>query len=98
MAQLTEKTQALRSNRLSRRRQRILALAPRVVAPFERPNARDPECFELQRRTGAGGFVRSRTVDHHVAVQRNVPDLLLQFPAIEPDCAGKFVLNFLRHS
>ena len=89
---------ALGLHRFPRRYQRIPALTPRIVAAFERADARDPKFLELQRRTGAGGFVWSRTVDDHVAVQRNVAGLLRQFPAIEPDGAGKLVVHFLGHA
>jgi len=88
----------LQRNGVSCRRQRIAALAPRVIAPFERANARDPELLELQRRTGAGGFVWSRTIDHNVAVEGDAAGLLLQFPPIKPDGARKFVLHFFRHA
>ena len=48
--------------------ERVSALAPGVEASLERANARDASPSEEQRHTGAGSFVRSSAIKHHVAV------------------------------
>jgi hypothetical protein len=53
--------------------------APAFQAPFQRPNARDAPPPEKQRHPGAAGFVRSRAVEHDVAVAWNFPVAVLEF-------------------
>ena len=47
---------------------RETALAPSVEAAFERAHTGDPVMQQQERRTGARGFVWSRTVEDHFFV------------------------------
>jgi hypothetical protein len=69
--------------RLLERFERETAFAPAIQAAGERPGMSDSQITELQRHTGAGGFVGSSAVEHPLPVLRNlaVPpfDLLGQY-------------------
>lgn len=47
-------------------------VAPPVQAPEERVYPGNSEAGELQRRTGAAGFIRSGAVKDNLAVPRNL--------------------------
>ena len=68
----------------------IIALPPRVEAAFERAHSGDAVFLELQRRTGAGGFVGSSAVEDHIAIPGDLQMPFLQLLAVEPDGAGYF--------
>jgi hypothetical protein len=50
--------------------EREIVREPSVDAAFERPNPGDSFGSQQQRHTGAGRFVRSRTIENHVAIPR----------------------------
>jgi len=52
-------------------RGRIPKPLPRVRSALERPHSSDPMRLQEQRRTGAGGFVRSAAQKDDFAVSRN---------------------------
>jgi hypothetical protein len=66
----------------------IIPLPPRIETAFERAHACDSVSLELQRRTGAGGFVWSSAVEDDIAIAGDLQMPFLQFLAIEPDRAG----------
>jgi hypothetical protein len=68
----------------------IIPLAPRVEAAFQRTHSGDSVPLELQRRTGAGGFVWSSAVEDDIAIAGDLQMPFLQLLAIEPDRAGDF--------
>jgi hypothetical protein len=63
-------------------------LAPGVIAACERTHTADSYFMKFKRHTGAGGFVWSSTVQHHVAVAGDFQMLGGQLMTVEPDGAG----------
>ncbi len=52
---------------------------PGVKPSIKRPHAGDPLLHQHQRHTGASSFVRSSTVQDHIAIPRNLQMALLYF-------------------
>ena len=68
----------------------VSALAPGVEASLERANARDASPSEEQRHTGAGSFVRSSAIKHHVAVAGDFLVALVELVRAHVDGARQF--------
>ena len=51
--------------------QRKAEILPLVEAAEQRPHATNADLSELQRHTGAGGFVRSSTEEDDLAIPRD---------------------------
>src|SRR5713101_8068453 len=66
------------SNRVREVDHRVAAFAPRIETTLQGPDSFDPFSSEEQRHTGAGGFVRSSTVENHLAFARQAVDFLFQ--------------------
>jgi hypothetical protein len=62
--------------------------APRVEAALEWANAFDAVLSEEQRHTGAGGFVRSSTVENHFTIAGQAVILLLKLASVHAKSAG----------
>ena len=70
--------------------ERVSALTPAVEASLERAHARDASAFQEQRHTGAGGFVRSSAIKHHVAVARDFLVAVVELVRAHVDGARQF--------
>ena len=68
----------------------VSALAPGVEASLERANPGDASALQEQRHTGAGGFVRSSAIKHHVAVARDFLVALVELVGAHVDGARQF--------
>ena len=68
---------------------RKTAFAPGVVSALERAHARNSHAAKFERRTGAGGFIRSSAVKNHIAIARDLVTMQPQFLAIEPHRTGQ---------
>ena len=64
--------------------ERVAEFAPGVEAALQGADTFDPLFSEEQRHTGAGGFVWSSTVQHDVAIARDLLMALLERLAVEP--------------
>jgi len=64
-------------------------VAPAVKSSGERPHVLDPQFPQLQRRTGAGGFVGSSAIENDFAVTRDLAIPLEQFLRGHTDRSGK---------
>jgi hypothetical protein len=72
--------------------------APGGEAALERADALDAVFSEEQRHTGAGGFVRSSTVENDFAIARQAVVLFLQFAGIHAKSArNRFRVGFKVH-
>lgn len=63
------------SNRLERETERL----PQFETALQRADPPDPEAMQFQRQTGAGGFVRSGTVEDDIPVAGDLPVPGLEF-------------------
>ncbi len=61
---------------------------PSLESPFEWTHSGYSVIAEEQRRTGAGGFVRSGAVKHDIAVARNLILAFFKLLRIDVDGAG----------
>ena len=57
--------------------QRITQILPCLIPAQQRTYAPNPQSSQLQRRTGAGGFVGSSTEQHDLAIARDLAVLFL---------------------
>jgi hypothetical protein len=74
--------------------QRIAVFAPSFDAAEQGSHADHSFAEQLQRRTGAGSFVWSRTIENDVLVARNLLFAGFQFVQVDPDRARQlFVVN-----
>jgi hypothetical protein len=70
---LVQKTPELsRSQIVAKRLYFETAIAPGVVSTLQETDVVDSLAAELQRHTGAGSFIRSRTIEDDLAVPRNL--------------------------
>ena len=78
--------------------ERVATFAPGGEAAFERANARDALFSEEQRHTGAGGFVRSSTVENDFLIAGKKFSMLLQIAGVHVQGAGNgFGVGFKLH-
>ncbi len=86
------------SNRVSEVDHRVAAFAPRIETTLQGPDSFDPLSSEEQRHTGAGGFVRSSTVENHLAFARQAVVFFLEFLGVHAKGAGNgFGIGFEIH-
>ena len=78
--------------------ERVAALAPGIQTALQWADALDAILPEEQRHTGAGGFVRSSTVENYFAVAGQKVILLFQFLGVHAESAGNgFRVSFEVH-
>src|SRR5713226_4243075 len=86
------------SNRVRDVDHRVAAFAPGIEATLQGPDSFDPVSSEEQRHTGAGGFVRSSTVENHFAFARQAVVFFFQLLGVHAKGAGNgFGIGFEIH-
>ncbi len=74
---------------------RVAEAQPLIVAALQRPYSLHSSTFQLQRHTGASGFVWSSAVEDYIAVARNLCKVGPQFGRTQNTRALELEPNFL---